>query len=190
MVPTFRLRRVPFFTTRNRRSRSGGGAAGAGAGVEGFFFAVADLTPAAAGDLRMGLDGVGCGGGGVPGMLGLEFSDVCEDRAREGQGVLDGVLAAAGAWGLVGVLAPAAAGPRGLVGVFAAAAVDIARVWSSARGGDRTGSWIPPCGWMDLGRRDVSVGMGNREKGGGGGGGGGGDGKRERWGAGAWTRNG
>jgi len=154
MVPTFRLRRVPFFATRNRRSRSGGGAAGAGAGVEGFFFAVADLTPAAAGDLRTGLDGVGCGGGGVPGMLGLEFSDVWEDRAREGHGVLDGVLAAdAVAWGLVGVLAPAAAGPRGLVGVFAAAAVDIARVWRARRAAgirlDRgfrlVGGWI----WVD-----------------------------------------
>jgi hypothetical protein len=138
---------APFFATRNRRSRSGSGAAGAG--VEGFFFAVADLAPAAAGDLRTGLDGVGCGGGGVPGMLGLEFSDVWEDRAREGQGV----LAAAGAWGLVGVLAAAAAGPRGLVGVFAAAAVDIARVWRARRaagigldrGFRRVGGWI----WVD-----------------------------------------
>jgi hypothetical protein len=61
--------------------------------VEGFFFAVADLAPAPAGDLRLGLDGVDCGGGSVPGMLGLEFSDAWEDRAREVQGV----LAAAGA---------------------------------------------------------------------------------------------
>jgi hypothetical protein len=120
--------------------------------VEGFFLAVADLTPAGGGDLRTGLDGVGCGGGGVPGMLGLEFSDAWEGRARDGHGV----LATAGAWGLVGVLAAAA---RGLVGVFVAAAVDIDRVWSSVRGGGRTGSWISlcGCGWMDLGRRDVSV---------------------------------
>jgi hypothetical protein len=58
-------------------------------------------------------------------------------------------------------MAPAAAEPRALIGVFAAAAVDIARVWSSARGEDRTGSCIPPpCGWMGLGRRDVSMRMG------------------------------
>jgi hypothetical protein len=176
MVPTLRLRRAPFFATRNRRSRSGGGAAGAG--VEGFFFAVADLAPAAAGDLRTGLDGVGCGGGGVPGMLGLEFSDVWEDRAREGQGV----LAAAGAWGLVGVLAAAAAGPRGLVGVFAAAAVDIARVWRARRaagiGLDRgfrlVGGWI----WVD----EMFPCVWGTKKKGESRGGGGGDGKRERWG--------
>ena len=129
---------------------------------------MADLAPAAAGDLRTGLDGVGCGGGGVPGMLGLEFSDVWEDRAREGHGVLDGVLAAAG---LVGVLAPAAAGPSGLVGVFAAAAVDIARVWRArlaARIGlDRGRGFRLVGGWIWDRRRMV----GNRKRGGKGGGG-------------------
>jgi hypothetical protein len=120
---------------------------------------VADLAPAAAGDLRTGLDGVGCGGGGVPGMLGLEFSDVWEDRVREGHGVLD-------AAGLVGVLAPVATGPRGLVRVFAATAVDIARVWRARRvvgigldrgfcllgrhqGGPRTTGHVTGSAWLE-----------------------------------------
>ena len=116
--------------------------------MEGFFFAeAANLAPVAAGDLRTGLDGVGCAGGGVPGMLGWAFSDAWESRARAEQGVFVGVLpaaapAAAGARGLVGVLA-ADAGPRGFVGVLAAAAVAIPGIWSSARGGivlDRGGS--------------------------------------------------
>jgi hypothetical protein len=121
--------------------------------VEGFFFAeAADLAPAAAGDLRTGLDGVGCGGGGVPGMLGWAFSDAWESRARAEQGVFVGVLpaAAAGPSGLVGVLA-ADAGPRGFVGVFAAAAVAIPGIWSSARGGivlDRGGFGRVFGGWL------------------------------------------
>jgi hypothetical protein len=43
--------------------------------VEGFFLAKVDLALVATGDLRKGLDGISCGGGGVPGMLGWAFSD-------------------------------------------------------------------------------------------------------------------
>uniref|UniRef100_A0A0A8YXR5 Uncharacterized protein n=1 Tax=Arundo donax TaxID=35708 RepID=A0A0A8YXR5_ARUDO len=86
-------------------------------------------------------------------MLGWEFSDAWENRARAEQGDFDGALpaartvaagakglggvfaaaAAAGGKGLVGVF-PAATGPKGcLVGVFAAA-VSITRDWRSTRG--------------------------------------------------------
>ena len=99
-------------------------------------------------------------------MLGWAFSDAWESRARAEHGVFVGVLpaaapAAAGARGLVGVLA-ADAGPRGFVGVFAAAAVAIPGIWSSARGGivlDRGGS---ACSLGGLIRRIVSVRMGER----------------------------
>jgi hypothetical protein len=89
-----------------------------------FFLAEADLAPAALGDLA-GLDGVDDEGGGEPEMLGWEFSDAWESRAREEHGDFDGVLAAAraavGAKGLVGVFL-AAAGAKGFVGIFLAAA--------------------------------------------------------------------
>jgi hypothetical protein len=111
-----------------------------------FFLAEADLAPAALGDLA-GLDGVDDEGGGEPEMLGWEFSDAWESRAREEHGDFDGVLAAAraavgakglvevflaaaGAKGLAGVLA--AAGAKGLAGVLAAA-VAIARISSTRR---------------------------------------------------------
>jgi hypothetical protein len=75
-LPMLRRHRAPFLATRNRcpHSREGGGGT-AGAGVEGFFLAKVDLALVATGDLRKGLDGISCGGGGVPGMLGWAFSD-------------------------------------------------------------------------------------------------------------------
>jgi hypothetical protein len=61
--------------------------------VEVFFLAEADLAPAALGDLA-DLDGVDDGGGGEPEMLGWEFSDAWENRAREEHGVLAAARAA------------------------------------------------------------------------------------------------
>ena len=69
-------------------------------------FAVAHLAPTAAKDLKI-VDGVECEAGGVTGMLGLEFLEAWEDRARDERGVLAGVLLP---WGAV-ACCPAAAPP-------------------------------------------------------------------------------